>query len=79
MIDSRTVMELPRTERSTSEIENLWDYIAGQLERHSIVTPVDLQPTPAPITRSHTYSDTPPDTPVDTIEGARLRAVGGNI
>ena len=67
MIDGRTVMELPRTERSTSEIENLWDYIAGQLERHSIVTPVDLQPTPVP------------DTPVDTIEGARLRAVGGNI
>ena len=33
MIDGRTVMELPGTNRSTDEIKALWDYIAGRLSR----------------------------------------------
>lgn len=33
MIDGRTVMELPRAERSSAEIEALWRYLAGRLER----------------------------------------------
>ncbi|MDH3738030.1 MAG: ParA family protein [Alphaproteobacteria bacterium] len=74
MIDGRTVMELPRTERSTREIECLWDYVAGQLERLSIVTPIDMQPTTAPTS----YSDTPSDTSAEPIENQPLRAVGGN-
>jgi chromosome partitioning protein len=33
MIDGRTVMELPRTQRSSAEIENLWTYLDARLER----------------------------------------------
>jgi len=33
MIDGRTVMELPRAERSSSEIEALWEYVAKRLDR----------------------------------------------
>lgn len=33
MIDGRTVMELPRATRSTTEIESLWHYLADRLER----------------------------------------------
>jgi chromosome partitioning protein len=33
MIDGRTVMELPRAERSSSEIETLWEYVAKRLDR----------------------------------------------
>lgn len=33
MIDGRTVMELPRTQRSTAEIESLWTYIEARLDR----------------------------------------------
>lgn len=34
MIDGRTVMELPRGERSTMEIEGLWTYIEQRLARN---------------------------------------------
>ncbi|NQU69764.1 MAG: ParA family protein [Rhodospirillales bacterium] len=33
MIDGRTVMELPRTQRSSAEIETLWSYLDARLER----------------------------------------------
>ncbi len=33
MIDGRTVMELPRTQRSSAEIETLWTYLDARLER----------------------------------------------
>ncbi len=33
MIDGRTVMELPRTKRSTAEIKTLWTYLESRLER----------------------------------------------
>jgi chromosome partitioning protein len=33
MIDGRTVMELPRAERSSAEIEALWEYVAKRLDR----------------------------------------------
>lgn len=36
MIDGRTVMELPRARRCAEEIENLWRYLAGRLDRPSI-------------------------------------------
>ncbi len=33
MIDGRTVMELPRAERSSAEVAALWDYLARRLAR----------------------------------------------
>lgn len=33
MIDGRTVMELPRAERSSQEIGELWQYLSGRIER----------------------------------------------
>ena len=33
MIDGRTVMELPRAERSSAEVTALWDYLARRIER----------------------------------------------
>jgi chromosome partitioning protein len=33
MIDGRTVMELPRAQRSTAEVEGLWEYVARRIER----------------------------------------------
>ena len=33
MIDGRTVMELPGAKRSSSEIEQLWSYLAGRIAR----------------------------------------------
>ncbi len=33
MIDGRTVMELPRAQRSSGEIEMLWEYLEKRLER----------------------------------------------
>lgn len=36
MIDGRTVMEIPRAQRSAEEIEKLWQYLAGRLDRPSI-------------------------------------------
>ncbi len=47
MIDGRTVMELPRAERSTREIELLWDYLRGRLER--LDAPAPAVPPPPPI------------------------------
>lgn len=48
MIDGRTVMELPRAKRSSAEMEGLWSYISGRLDRldsisHRTRTPVDSQ------------------------------------
>jgi chromosome partitioning protein len=33
MIDGRTVMELPRSERSSDEINRLWDYLQSRFHR----------------------------------------------
>ncbi len=35
MIDGRTVMELPRAERSSDEIIRLWDYIRGRFRKET--------------------------------------------
>ena len=46
MIDGRTVMELPRAERSTGEIELLWDYLDKRLERMTTAPPSAPEPLP---------------------------------
>ncbi len=46
MIDGRTVMELPRAERSTGEIELLWDYLNSRLERMDAPPPAAPPPLP---------------------------------
>ncbi len=38
MIDGRTVMELPKTERSAIEIAELWDYVQNRLGRTPVAT-----------------------------------------
>ena len=48
MIDGRTVMELPRADRSTGEIELLWDYLNSRLERMNALVPAPAAP-PLPI------------------------------
>ena len=48
MIDGRTVMELPRADRSTGEIELLWDYLNSRLERMNALEPAPAAP-PLPI------------------------------
>ena len=63
MIDGRTVMELPRAERSTGEIEALWDYLDKRLLRLNAVVPAS---TPA----DSTIEEPPGEQP-------RLQAVGG--
>jgi chromosome partitioning protein len=65
MIDGRTVMELPRAERSTSEIELLWDYLESRLERMNTAPP-EASPSPSP------------PLPIED-EDAPLRAVGGSV
>jgi chromosome partitioning protein len=35
MIDGRTVMELPRAERSSDEVSRLWNYLHGRFERQT--------------------------------------------
>jgi len=43
MIDGRTVMELPRSKRSTAEIEGLWSYIESRLGiRDTAPAPIDI-------------------------------------
>ncbi|MCZ6840469.1 MAG: hypothetical protein O7G13_14490, partial [Alphaproteobacteria bacterium] len=67
MIDGRTVMELPRAERSTSEIERLWEYLDTRLKSLNVAPPTAQQ------------SIIPPVAPQTTIEDGQLRAVGGNL
>lgn len=62
MIDGRTVMELPRAQRSAGEIEMLWEYLDKRLER--------LGAAPA--------STTPLVSPPVRFEDQPLRAVGGS-
>ena len=38
MIDGRTVMELPRAERSSDEITRLWDYLHGRFRKETAPT-----------------------------------------
>jgi len=38
MIDGRTVMELPRSERSCDEITRLWEYVQSRFQRHASPT-----------------------------------------
>lgn len=38
MIDGRTVMELPRSERSSDEMIRLWSYLDGRFQRHNNAT-----------------------------------------
>lgn len=45
MIDGRTVMELPRAERSSGEIEVLWDYLDNRLARMTETVAASAQPT----------------------------------
>ena len=47
MIDGRTVMELPRAERSSGEIAVLWHYVAGRLERLDAAAESATLSTPA--------------------------------
>jgi len=63
MIDGRTVMELPRAERSTGEIERLWAYLDSRLER------IDAPPPAVP----------PPIEEPLPVEEEQLRVVGGNL
>lgn len=35
MIDGRTVMELPKAERSSDEVTRLWSYLDGRFQRHN--------------------------------------------
>jgi chromosome partitioning protein len=63
MIDGRTVMELPRADRSAGEIAMLWEYLEKRIERLDGAPPTA---TPLPAAR-----------PVG-IEDAPLRAFGGN-
>ena len=44
MIDGRTVMELPRAQRSTSEIEILWEYLENRLARANPAPPIAAPP-----------------------------------
>ena len=44
MIDGRTVMELPRAQRSADEIEILWEYLHDRLARPSIAPPTVAPP-----------------------------------
>jgi chromosome partitioning protein len=67
MIDGRTVMELPRAERSTSEIERLWEYLDTRLKSLNVAPPTVQT------------SIIPPVAPQTTIEDGQLRAVGGNL
>jgi len=62
MIDGRTVMELPRAQRSASEIEMLWEYLDNRLERLNTEAPAAL----------------PSINPPARFEDPQLRAVGGN-
>ena len=75
MIDGRTVMELPRTERSTSEIERLWIYLEGRLEALN-EAPAVVEPHP--FARSVSQADAPQATSEITIDDEQLRFVGGN-
>lgn len=68
MIDGRTVMELPRAERSTGEIEMLWQYLDGRLDRLTALAPTQaLLPATTPATV---------ETPQAPGEDEPLRAVG---
>ena len=62
MIDGRTVMELPRAQRSAGEIEMLWEYLEKRIDRLNVVPP----------------AASPPVTPPVRIEAQQLRALGGN-
>lgn len=48
MIDGRTVMELPRAQRSASEIEKLWEYLERRLERLDTAAPAASPPIDPP-------------------------------
>ncbi len=71
MIDGRTVMELPRAERSAGEIESLWEYLVRYFERLNIAPAAASQPDATPVT--------PPATPPVEIEDEQQRAVGGTL
>lgn len=62
MIDGRTVMEIPRAERSAGEIEMLWEYLEGRLERVGAATVATPQLAAPPV----------------EAEEHHLRAVGGS-
>lgn len=63
MIDGRTVMELPRAQRSASEIEMLWEYLEKRLKRLDTAAP----------------AASPPVDPPARFEDPQLRAVGGDL
>jgi len=67
MIDGRTVMELPRSERSSDEINRLWDYLQSRFHRNANTThmpdgfvrlgggggPAAATPASSPVTRTN--------------------------
>jgi len=55
MIDGRTVMELPRAQRSTSEIELLWDYLDKRLERLDTASSAESPPLDPPVRFEDTH------------------------
>jgi chromosome partitioning protein len=79
MIDGRTVMELPRAERSTDEIERLWMYLEGRLETLDAVPPAE-QVRAAPESPAAAPTDAPADVQDETaIDDEPLRVVGGKV
>ena len=59
MIDGRTVMELGAKARSGEEVEQLWDYLSGRLNKTARRTVFAARPTPArPVRRFGTRTGT---------------------
>jgi len=75
MIDGRTVMELPRAEKSTGEIALLWEYLQKRIER---LEGASEAPVPQPVPQAFPRTAPEPAPQPAAVAHTPLRAIGGN-